>query len=106
MELDSKRLFIKAEFLSRQVDWVNEWEYIGLVPGLEEHFAKILDISFENERVVLIRGRNDSATLYQREIHNLLLQGLCNADFKIWNLDFTSVLEFNKIGVYRKGKVS
>ncbi len=106
MELDSKQLFIKAEFLFRQVNWIDDWQYIGFESGLEERFAKILDTSFDTEKVVLIRTRHDSAILLQSEIRSLLFEGLCNSSFKIWNLDFVTALEFSEIGVYRKGRVS
>lgn len=105
MELDSKQLFIKAEFLSRQVEWIDDWQYIGLESGLEERFAKILGTSFDSEKVILIRGRHDSAILFQSQVRSLLFQGLCDSGFKIWSLDFVTALEFNKIGVYRIGKV-
>lgn len=106
MELDSKQLFIKADFLFHRAKWVEDWRYIDLETVLEKRFTEILSSSFENEKVILIRGRRDSAVLNQNELHNLLSQDLCKSDFRIWNLEFTSVLEFNKIGVYRKGKIS
>ncbi len=105
IELDSKQLFIKAEFLSHRVEWVDDWQYIGLEAGFEERFAKILGASFSSEDVILMRGRHDSAIFSQRDIRNLLFQGLGDSDFKIWSLDFALVLAFSRIGVYRQGKV-
>jgi hypothetical protein len=104
MELDSKQLFIKAEFLYRQVSWI-DWQYFGLETGLQDCFIQLLNTSFDNEKVVLIRGRHDSAVLLQSEICSLLYQGLLGSAFKIWDLGFVSVLEFAGIGVYRRGKV-
>ncbi|PRY36010.1 hypothetical protein CLV58_113141 [Spirosoma oryzae] len=103
MELDSKQLFVKAEFLSYQVEWANDWQYIGLETGFEERFARILGTIFGSENVILIRGRHDSAVFSQRDIRNLLFQGLGDSDFKIWSLDFALVLAFSRIGVYRRG---
>ncbi|QKZ13797.1 hypothetical protein [Spirosoma sp. KUDC1026] len=102
--MDPKQLFIKAEFLYRRVEWVEDWQYIGLETGLEERIDNLLKTIFGSKNIILIRGRRDSAIMSQHEIRQLFLQGLYDADFKIWSSDFTVVLDFNRIGVYRAGK--
>lgn len=103
--MDSKQLFIKSEFLTRKINWLSDWQYIGLEAGSAVRFETVLrSFTTENE-VILVFGRHDTELISLAPLTLQLSTGLQERNFKLWTVGFTSILEYSAIGVYRLGQV-
>lgn len=103
--LSPKNIYISSQTFIKNVKWLSlhaetEWISMHTHPPIA-----ILKNHFEKEQILyLVTDRHDSlldnAEKIYEHINGLILQ----KDFCIWNHNFTKVIEYNKIGVYRLGE--
>ncbi len=109
--MDSKSLYISTRYLFSKVSWIqhgpNEW--ISLWAGNEIHEQLINDLfikNFPDQEVYLVQGRNNTKPTSLKHIMVTIKPLLGTETFEIWNLNLTLLIEFNKIGVLRIGKIN
>ena len=107
------RLIYKVSHSINKVEWLNTtvesgaWIYIGngdemrkqfIISSINEYFAidNMLYVSWT---------RNGSKEVLKENIENEVGNILGVDHFSIWDTDFKKVIEFNKTGVMRFGKV-
>lgn len=106
--MESRIIYKKSEHLISKVEWAwndnTGWIYCGLSEDFKddlvsEHLAE----HFAGSTLYLVTTRTGSCQLSGEEaIHKI--KGLIDVHgFCIWNTAFTKVIEFNSIGVFRKG---
>jgi|GEM_PF-1276700 len=106
--LDSRLIFSVSSH--KKIDWLNwttengAWVYFGSQNNVNERTViSNIHQMFQEEYLYLARSRNNSCCVEKKDIMPAISDILCHEDFRIWNLDFTSVIEFNKLGVLRLG---
>ena len=88
-----------------KVDSESEWCYLNPESLTEKDTEKILAENFDGEKVYLVTNRNESVEVNKAEVFSKIKSLYGKSDFRIWNKEFESVVEF-KTEVYRKGKAS
>jgi hypothetical protein len=82
------------------------WVHFGAQPEVNIEIVKQkINHYFEEESLYVAHSRNDSIATTKKTIIEDIRDILGVDDFSIWNSSFTSVIDFNKIGVLRCGKM-
>ena len=107
--MDSRIIFESAKTYIRSVNWMkpkidaeSEWIHISNNNDVTTIECIIQDYFITDHLYVAVK-RNDSFESDKKSIIHKIQPLLGKADFTIWNRSFQKVIEFNKIGVYRKG---
>lgn len=114
MNLDSRLIYISHNTYICKVKWTkptesadSEWIYIGLAEELKKILVfKILDEHFVDNGIYLSHSRGDSCQTTISAFKTNIHQYFGNWDFTLWDFTFTQVIQFNKIGVLRKGTIN
>jgi hypothetical protein len=107
--MESRLIYIANERMRANIQFAETsnygWEYFGAKPevNIEKVKQKIND-HFEEEALYVAHSRNDSMETTKKTVIDDIKGILGVEDFSIWNSSFTSVIDFNKIGVLRCGK--
>lgn len=97
-----------SEKLKLKIDWINhaetEWEYCGAAGEVKwDVVAETSTNFFHANRLFVATTRNGS---FETDKDNLIssIQQLVGAkNFFVWSEDFQRVIEFNQIGIFRRG---
>lgn len=107
--MDSRLIFESARTHLRNVNWSkpidsldSEWIVLDSKNNFEPVFT-VIENFFITDQLYIALSRNASFESDKNKMVNDLLPLIAKEDFSIWNLTFQKVIEFNKIGVYRKG---
>jgi hypothetical protein len=106
--MDSRILYKTSEHLFHKVEWIrhdnNEWLYCGLSNDFNDGLVNThLKEHFSDNSLYFILTR---AGCYEFDLNDALLEikgHINDHTFSIWNTSFTKVMQFNLIGVFRKG---
>jgi hypothetical protein len=106
--MDSRIIFESAKTYIYTVEWIkakigfeSEWIYFG--NPTELNLKTIINEYFNEDVLFVALHRNDSFQSNRESIAEEIQHLMGTADFTIWNHTFQKVIEFNKMGVYRKG---
>ena len=107
--MDSRIIFESAKTYIQTVTWIkpkndaeSEWIHIGNNNN-EMTIEKIIQDYFITDELYVALTRNESFESNKESISDKIQPIIGTQDFTIWNWSFQKVIEFNKIGVYRKG---
>ncbi len=107
--MDSRLLHKTSEFLRHKVTWEKhegqEWVHFGTDEEID--FTKVKDFIqqyLDVQKLHLVHERTDSKTVSIKQLASRLSELLGKSDFLVWNNELTKVIEFNKIGVLRRGE--
>jgi len=109
--MDSKNIFIASNRFLQNVSWENsgtesEWKYCGLNEKIKSQTLESEMFSFFNcNELYLITNRNDSRIINLSECIEFLSKNLEKYEITFSNISFTAFMVFNKIGVYKLGKI-
>lgn len=114
MNLDSRLIYKSNNTYINKVMWTrptestdSEWIYIGLAEELKKIVVfKILDEHFADNGLYLSHSRGDSCQTTLTAFKTNIEQYVGTWDFTLWDLTFTQVIQFNKIGILRKGTIN
>ena len=105
--LDSKNIFIASEHLHRKVQWLPDYLTAWMYSGVREDFN--YELVFTNIReffpkgsLYMVRTRHNSTTILLGELEQTI-QTEIGTSFLIWDSHWKRVVEFNPIGVFRRG---
>jgi hypothetical protein len=109
--MDSRIIYESNKTYHNKIEWLmpstkteSEWIYLNIEETNSEKFIQELIESFlESEILFVSVTRNESFQTEKTNIIAKIKEYLKSQDFSIWNQEFSKVLEFNKIGIYRKG---
>jgi hypothetical protein len=90
------------------MNWLNfdgeEWIYFGTGTDIElQQLEQIIFDFISSKKLYKVDTRTTSALLTQNEIKNVLPELLGRTNFVLWSNDQSRVIQFNQIGVMRKG---
>lgn len=109
--MDSKNIYISSERMKSLVAWPSlgdtEWEYFGAEQEADKEKAwTIIDKHFDDKHFYISLDRRNSVECDRENLDKEIDALLGNQNFIIWNKSFTKAIEFNKIGVLRRGKTN
>lgn len=106
--MDTRLIYNTSEKLKLKIDWIKsaetEWIYCGAAGEVKWNVvAEELNNFFDGDAFYVATTRTNSLQVDKAgllsSIHNLVGK----KNFFIWNVDFQKAVEFNQIGVFRKG---
>ena len=83
----------------------SEWQYLNPESLTERDAERIFDISFGGETVYIVTNRNESSEISKANLFSEIKALYGKMEFRVWNNEFESVVEF-KLEVFRRGKAS
>jgi len=109
--LDSRLIYESNKTYIRKVQWTrpnenpeSEWLYLGLADELKKDLAfKILDEHFADDGIYLSHERGDSFQTTITDFKAKVDKYIGTLDFTLWDLNFSKVIQFNKVGILRRG---
>lgn len=109
--MDSRIIYETNKTFHNKIEWLislpkseSEWVYLNSEKSNSENsIQEIIESYFESEILFVSLTRNESFQTEKTNIIGKINEYLKTQDFSIWNQEFSKVLEFNKIGIYRKG---
>ena len=100
----NKTYYNKVEWLMPSIKSESEWIYLNFEETKSEIIIQeIIESFFESEILFVSLTRNESFQTEKTNINTKIKEYLKSENFSIWNQEFSKVLDFNKIGIYRKG---
>lgn len=109
--MDSHLIYTASDSLKYKVDWIkatpeSEWFYFGAGKEANIEFAmKTVTEYFNYDILHIAHTRKDSQTTNKKEFLNAVENILGVENFFVWDSGFKKVIEFNNIGVMRKGNL-
>ncbi len=107
--MDSRIIFESAKTYIQTVTWIkpkidkeSEWIHIGINNNVVT-IENIIEDYFITDELYVGLTRNESFESNKETITDKIQPLIGITDFTIWDWSFQKVIEFNKIGVYRKG---
>lgn len=107
----STYIYIKSQHLRTKLEFIiygdTEWIYFGAAE--EANLAKIakeINNWFNNVQLYVSLTRNDSFLTDKSKFIENVNNIIGHKDFLVWDTDFQRCIEFNRIGVFRAGKIS
>jgi len=106
--MNSRLIYESSKTYIRNVEWVfpenskeNEWRCFE-IKNIDQ-ISKIIQNYFGKDKLYFVISRNESFESELNDIFDKIKYLIGETNFYIWNLSFKKVIEFDKIGVYRKG---
>lgn len=106
--MDSKNIYISYQHYSNEVEWEmheeSEWIYFGAKEEFKKEKAIELIYSFfEESELYFITDRRSSILIEKNIGIEKIMEAIDEYDPALANVDFSKIMEFDKIGVVRKG---
>jgi hypothetical protein len=106
--MDSRLIYNKSEKLKLKVDWIKptdtEWIYCGAASEVKWNVvAEELNSFFEGDAFYVVTTRTNSFQANKDDLISSIQNLVGKKNFLVWNVDFYKAIEFNLIGVFRKG---
>ncbi|GEO02521.1 hypothetical protein AAE02nite_01850 [Adhaeribacter aerolatus] len=107
--MDSKNIYISYQHYSNEIEWEmhedSEWIYVGADDEFKKEKAtELIDSFFEESAIYFITDRRNSALIEKNTAISKIMEAIEEFDPALANADFSKIMEFDKIGVVRKGK--
>jgi hypothetical protein len=106
--MDSKNIYITSDTYLRMVSWEKqgeeEWIYLGVGKDFElDKASQLVRSTLKTEEIYIVTDRKNSRVLLVEDIIKGIEMELNASSFVLWDSSFRRVVEFNRIGVARKG---
>lgn len=104
--MDAKNIFISSQTFLKNVQWQmasaeSEWVFIR---NDAQEIKRLFDNNFSNEQLLyLVTDRHQSRLGNKLNILEQVKTYILATNFLIWDFDFSTVIEYDKIGIYRVG---
>lgn len=108
--MDSKLIFQASGHMQGKVTWIKltdtEWTYFGAGKEVDRELViATINSHMVESKLYVAYQRNESFETSKEEVMNEISQLVGYHDFIVWDTNFIMAIEFNHIGVFRKGKV-
>ena len=109
--MDSKNIFIAASHMKSKMDWAkhknNEWSYVGDNENYQtEQVQNFINQYFDERELYIAITRQNSYSVSKDQASIEIINSASKQEVIICNLEFTKMIEFNRIGVARHGEYS
>ncbi len=109
--MDSRLIYESSVTMKQKINWDkvgdSEWIYFGAGDELNIELVIItIDSSFSDEILNIALTRKGSFQTDKKLIKSSIINLLNASDFIIWDTSFSRAIEFNKIGIFRQGKLT
>ncbi len=107
--MDSRLIYKASRHL--QPLWKNEgmddgWMYFGDDKKINgELIIAEINSHLTTSELLLVLDRTSSKKIARESAFESIKEHLLLRDFSLWDIDFKHVVEFNRIGVFRKGTI-
>ena len=109
IKMDSKNIYISYQHYSNDIKWErhgeSEWMYIGAEEDFKEEKAvKLINTFFTESELYFITDRHNSFLIEKDDVIAKVKEYLTDYRTALANKDFSKIVEFDKIGILRKGQ--
>lgn len=110
--MDSRLIYSASQAAKYNVTWTkvtpdSEWIYFGDTNKIDKSLIiKTINEHFSDPVLLVALNRQESIEIDKSDIDKSIEKIIGIQDFCIWDLHFKKVIEFNRIGVMRRGEVS
>ena len=106
--METRLIHKTSQKIQQKIEWIKlgetEWQYCGAVDEVKwDVITEAIGNFFDGNRLLVAITRNDSFEIGKENLLSSLQQHVGSSNFFIWSEDFLKVIEFNKIGVFRRG---
>src|SRR5579875_1989902 len=106
--MDSRLIHKTSEKLIANIDWIKpfdtEWIYCGSKGEVKfDVVEKELNEFLDSDMLYVVITRNNSFETSKQNLLPSISNIVGSKNLFIWNENFKKVIEFNQIGVFRKG---
>lgn len=107
--MTSRLIYEASKHSKGNVEWIkhsdSEWLYCGVVEDFKGNLlSDHINNHLQDETLYVSINRNESFKIKKNETLAVISEIIGTKDFFIWTSTFKNVIEFNRIGVFRKGK--
>jgi hypothetical protein len=104
--MEAHLIYTTHSHLKNLVIW-SEWIYCGVGTDIKEDVInKMVHEYFGDVIIYLVTNRTESGEINKPDILGKIKKELERKELFLWDTNLKKVIEFNKIGVMRKGLVS
>ena len=109
--MDPRAIYKATARLIHHAKWENtgqtEWIHSGLGAEFKESMVQErINQFFPQERVLLVLNRRNALDIPTDEAARYLRQMLSDGPIALWDHSLTQTMQFNRIGVFKCGRVS
>jgi hypothetical protein len=110
--LDSHLIYAASDAIKKKVRWIkatsdSEWIYFGDNDEVDKESAlESICKYFKGDTLYVAFTRKESAQVAKSNIEQAINNLLGFQNFLIWDAEFQTVIEFNKIGTLRHGQLT
>jgi len=109
--MESRLIYIASEHLKSKVNWIkvteSEWIYCGSNGDVKfEIVLEHINHHFLDSNFYIALNRSESIESNSQTIFRDIKELVGMKDFLLWDFSFEKVIEFNHIGVFRKGETN
>jgi hypothetical protein len=106
--MDTRLIYNKSEKLKLKVDWIKpadtEWIYCGAAGEVKWNIVtEELNSFFDSDAFYVATTRTNSLHVDKEGLLSSIQNLVGKKNFIVWNVVFQKAIEFNQIGVFRKG---
>ena len=110
--MDSRLIYESSKIYLKKIEWLkssikseSEWIYLNFEEIVDEKIIyDFIDNYIDSETLFIVKSRKESFETGKKNVFAEIKRFLKTDDFVIWNQNFERVIEFNKIGICRKGE--
>ena len=111
--MESRLIFETDKTYKDKIEWIktseeseSEWVYFSFEESLnEKDFLDLINEYLNSDILYIVISRKNSFKIKKESIISEVKEYLGCIDFTVWNQEFNKAIEFNKIGIYRKGMI-
>ena len=109
--MESRLIYAASDSLKYKVNWLKasddtEWIYFGAGADVNKQLAiESIYAYFPDPLLYIALTRKDSMQANRNDIDMAIDEILGLKNFLIWDIEFKTVIEFNHIGVMRRGYI-
>lgn len=107
--VDAKNIFIVCQHYKSLIQWEwlgdTEWQYVGIKNDYNEgKVSELINSHFSAQMVYLVIDRHNAYEIDLERVPAVVGEVLRNKELPLSNKDFSKMMEFNRIGVVKKGR--
>lgn len=99
-------IYSASSHMKNVVNW-NEWKYCGIGADIEKDVIdNMVKEYFEESTLYFVSNRKESGKINKDDLLERVKKELGQNELFVWDVNFSKVIEFSKIGVMRSGYVT
>ncbi|WP_462221997.1 hypothetical protein [Ferruginibacter sp.] len=104
--MDAHLIYTTHAHLKTLAKW-SEWIYCGVGADIKtDVINKIINEYFEDSTLYFVTDRKESGQINKEDILQRINKEIEQKELFLWDINLKKIIEFNRIGVMRKGLIS